>query len=150
MRLVSLICGILFGIGLALSDMTDTRKVIGFLNVFGQWDSDLLWVMASAVLTTMISFRFILKRKKPVLSDMFTLPKNNQVIDVKLLSGAVVFGVGWGIFGYCPGPAIAALVYLQPVTFLFLFALITGMFIGDKLSHSYIFKVKREKGFYDA
>lgn len=132
-RLSSLICGILFGVGLAASGMTDTAKIIGFLNLFGNWDPDLLFVMGSAVLTTVISFRFVLKRKAPLFKDVFSLP-SSTVIDVKILLGAVLFGIGWGLYGYCPGPAIAAIVYLQPVTFVFLITMLFGMFVGNGLS----------------
>jgi uncharacterized membrane protein YedE/YeeE len=132
-RVSSLLCGLLFGAGLAASGMTDTAKVIGFLDIFGQWDPDLLFVMGSAVLTTVISFYFILKRPHPIFGKAFFLPKNKS-IDRKVLIGAILFGIGWGLYGYCPGPAVAAIVYLQPVTAVFLIAMFAGMFIGNKVS----------------
>jgi uncharacterized membrane protein YedE/YeeE len=135
-RLSSLICGLLFGAGLAASGMTNPAKVIGFLDLFGNWDPDLLFVMGSAVLTTVISFRFVLKRKTPLFHNVFSLP-SSTVIDVKILLGAVLFGVGWGLYGYCPGPAVAAIVYLQPVTIVFLIPMLCGMFIGDGLSRRF-------------
>jgi uncharacterized membrane protein YedE/YeeE len=134
-RISSLICGLLFGAGLAASGMTNTAKVIGFLDVFGHWDPDLLFVMGSAVITTLISFRFVLKRKAPIFEDVFSLP-SNTVIDLQILLGAVLFGIGWGLYGYCPGPAVAAIIYLQPVTFVFLNTMLAGMFIGEKLTKS--------------
>lgn len=132
-RISSLICGLLFGSGLAASGMTNTAKVIGFLDIFGQWDPDLLFVMGSAVITTVISFRFVLKRKSPIFESTFSFPSNTE-IDLKILLGAALFGIGWGLYGYCPGPAVAALVYLQPVTIVFLITMLTGMFLGEKLS----------------
>lgn len=131
-RLSSLVGGLLFGAGLAASGMTDTAKVIGFLDVFGHWDPDLLFVMGSAVITTVISFRFVLKRSAPIFGNAFSLP-SSTVIDIRLLAGAIIFGIGWGLYGYCPGPAIAAIVYLQPVTGVFLIAMILGMFMGSKV-----------------
>lgn len=131
-RLSSLVCGLLFGAGLAASGMTNTAKVIGFLDVFGQWDPDLLFVMGSAVITTVISFRFVLKSKAPIFEDTFSLP-SSTTIDFKILLGAILFGIGWGLYGYCPGPAVAALVYLQPVTFVFLITMLVGMFLGSRL-----------------
>jgi len=132
MKLSALICGLLFGAGLAASGMTDTAKVIGFLDVFGSWVPDLIFVMGSAVITTIITFFLVLKRKAPLFADVFSLP-TQTVLDKKLIGGSTLFGLGWGLYGYCPGPAIAALVYLQPATILFVFAMLAGLFIGDKL-----------------
>lgn len=136
-RLSSLVCGLLFGAGLAASGMTDTAKVVGFLDVFGDWDPDLLFVMGSAVVTTLISFRLVLKRKAPLFEDGFSLPSSTAV-DMKILLGAVLFGIGWGLYGYCPGPALAAIVYLQPVTFVFLITMLIGLFIGNRLSQQFL------------
>jgi hypothetical protein len=106
--------------------MTNTSKVIGFLDVFGEWDLDLLMVMATAVITTFIGFSLILKRTQPLFDSQFFLP-TSQHIDRNLVGGAVLFGLGWGLYGYCPGPAIAALVYLSPVTLIFLSCMLIGM-----------------------
>jgi uncharacterized membrane protein YedE/YeeE len=125
-----LLAGLLFGAGLAASGMTNTSKVIGFLDIFGAWDADLLMVMASAVITTFIGFAIILKRKKPLFDSQFFLP-TAQHIDRNLIVGAILFGVGWGLYGYCPGPAIASLVYLSPVTFIFVFCMLIGMGVGN-------------------
>jgi len=129
-RLISLICGALFGVGLAASGMTNTAKVIGFLDVFGSWDADLLFVMGSAVITTVLCFRFVLKREKPFFENAFSLP-TSKVIDLKLIFGAILFGIGWGLYGYCPGPALAAVVYLQPGTFVFISTMILGLFLAN-------------------
>ncbi len=137
-KLSSLICGLLFGAGLAASGMTNPNKVIGFLDIFGNWDPDLLFVMGSAVITTLVSFRFVLKRNTPIFENSFALP-SNKLIDLKLLLGAVLFGIGWGLYGYCPGPALAAIAYLQPVSFVFIAAMLLGMFVGNKLVTNGIF-----------
>jgi uncharacterized membrane protein YedE/YeeE len=131
-RIIALLCGLLFGAGLAASGMTNTYKVTGFLDIFGNWDPDLLYVMGAAVLVTVIAFPLILRRASPVLSDVFVLPSIAH-IDKRILGGAALFGVGWGLFGYCPGPALAALVYLEPVTLVFVVAMGVGMFIGNKV-----------------
>jgi uncharacterized protein len=125
-NIIMLLTGILFGVGLAMSGMTDTAKVIGFLDVFGSWVPDLAFVMGGAVAVTLFSFRFILKRNSPLLDTDFSLP-SNQIVDRKLIGGAALFGIGWGIYGYCPGPALAALAYQQPVTVVFVLAMVVGM-----------------------
>jgi uncharacterized membrane protein YedE/YeeE len=88
--------------------------------------------MGAAVITTVISFRFVLKRSEPILGGSFSLP-TSVVIDFRLLLGAVLFGIGWGLYGYCPGPAVTAIIYLQPVTGVFLVAMLLGMFVGNKM-----------------
>ncbi len=124
--LVGLLAGSVFGIGLAASGMTDTAKVIGFLDITGNWDPDLLWVMGSAVLVTLIGYPIALKEAKPLFAEAFS-QKNSDGVDAKLLLGAAIFGTGWGLYGYCPGPAIAALVYQSATTLLFVLAMILGM-----------------------
>ena len=131
--LAALLCGILFGIGLAISGMTDTAKVLGFLDLFGSWIPDLAFVMGGAVCVTLVSFRFILRRSAPLLSENFKLPGNNA-IDGRLLAGAAIFGIGWGIYGYCPGPAISALVYLDVKTVIFVVAMLMGMALANRVT----------------
>jgi uncharacterized membrane protein YedE/YeeE len=128
---VGLLCGIVFGIGLAMSGMTDTAKVLGFLDVAGQWIPDLAFVMGGAVLVTLVAFRFVLKMKRPVLNPRFYLPAST-VIDGRLLAGAAIFGIGWGVYGYCPGPAISAVTYLDSKTAMFLVAMLVGMALANK------------------
>lgn len=127
--------GSLFGFGLAISGMTNPEKIIGFLNIFRDWDHDLLFVMGGAVITTSIGYYAIFKLKRPVFSTQFDTPKKSQ-INLQLIIGASLFGIGWGLYGYCPGPAIAAIGYLQIDTLLFLIAMIAGMIIGHKLTSS--------------
>jgi uncharacterized membrane protein YedE/YeeE len=130
--LIALVCGLIFGVGLAVSGMTDTAKVIGFLDVFGAWVPDLAFVMGAAVLVTVIAFRFVLRRDKPLLAGGFSLP-TKTTLDSRLLGGSAIFGIGWGLYGYCPGPAISALVYLNTETVIFVAAMLCGMVIASKL-----------------
>lgn len=131
--IIALLCGMVFGVGLAMSGMTDTAKVLGFLDVTGQWIPDLAFVMGGAVMVTLIAFRFVLKMNKPVLNRRFSLP-TTSVITGRLLVGSAIFGIGWGVYGYCPGPAISALTYLDDKTFMFVAAMLIGMAISNKLA----------------
>jgi uncharacterized protein len=110
MRLIviAFVSGILFGIGLTLSQMTYPNKVIDFLDISGNWDPSLILVMVSALTVTSIFFRLILKRPTPLFDKQFYLATKAE-IDKPLLLGATIFGVGWGISGYCPGPSVAGL-----------------------------------------
>ena len=107
-NLASLSAGLLFGFGLALSGMTHPQKVLGFLDVAGPWDASLLFVLGGAVGVTLVSFRFILRLGKPLLAERFIITRETH-IDRPMILGAILFGIGWGISGYCPGPAIALL-----------------------------------------
>jgi uncharacterized membrane protein YedE/YeeE len=126
-NIVALISGILFGFGLGLSQMVDRERVLGFLDVTGNWDPTLLFVLGGAVGVTIISFRFVLGLAHPIFEKKFFLPTKKE-LDFPLVLGAGIFGIGWGITGYCPGPAITSLVQgvLNPV--IFLIALIIGSF----------------------
>ncbi len=106
--LAALASGALFGLGLAMSGMTDPRIVLGFLDVTGAFDPTLLFVLAGAVATTTLLFRLVLRRGSPVLGGSFGMP-NRKHVDRTLLAGAAIFGIGWGLAGYCPGPALAGL-----------------------------------------
>lgn len=121
---IALIAGFMFGIGLGLSQMIDRDRVLGFLDITGHWDPTLLFVLGGAVGVTVIAFRFVLQLPHPLLSPTFYLP-TKQDIDWPLLLGAAIFGVGWGIAGYCPGPGIVALVLgiWNPLLFLGAFVL---------------------------
>ena len=130
--LMGLLAGLLFGLGLAMSGMTDTAKVLGFLDIAGNWDPDLAFVMGGAVLVTLVSFPLVLRRSAPLLADRFQLPARRD-IDVRLLSGAALFGVGWGIYGYCPGPALSALVYGDLNTLAFVLAMLAGMALANRV-----------------
>lgn len=132
---IALLSGLLFGVGLAASGMTDPAKVLGFLDLFGDWQADLMFVMGGAVMITAIGFTLILKRKTPVCDQQFHLP-SSTLIDRKLLLGAGLFGIGWGIYGYCPGPAIGALAYLKVNSLIFVAAMLAGMWGVHKFVRS--------------
>ena len=127
--LAALISGTIFGFGLALSQMIDPAKVLGFLDVAGEWDPSLAFVMIGAIAVTMLSFRLILKRDLPLWGDRFFVPTRNE-LDASLLGGAAVFGAGWGLVGYCPGPAMASLIYALPQTIVFVVAMLAGAAIA--------------------
>lgn len=119
--------GLLFGLGLAISQMINPEKVLAFLDVTGDWDASLLLVMGSGVTVTLISYWLIMRCDQPLFEPRFQLPDRKQ-IDAKLLGGAFIFGLGWGSAGYCPGPAIAALTlaYWEPI--IFIAAFLVGSF----------------------
>lgn len=126
--LSSLLCGLLFGAGLALSGMTRPSKVLGFLDVAGKWDPSLIFVLGGAVAVATLAFHFILRRKAPLLAPAFDLPATKQV-DRQLIAGALIFGAGWGIAGYCPGPAIALFAAPDTEALYFLPAMVAGWWI---------------------
>lgn len=125
--LAALASGVLFGLGLAMSGMTDSRRVLGFLDVFGDFDPTLMFVLGGAVATTMLLFRFVLRRESPVLAQTFQLPSLKHV--GRGLIGGALFGVGWGIAGYCPGPALAGLGVASIEALWFIPAMLAGIFI---------------------
>ncbi|MCB1429444.1 MAG: YeeE/YedE family protein [Nitratireductor sp.] len=127
MKLVSaFLIGLVFGTGIVLSGMANPAKVIGFFDIAGNWDPSLIFVMASAMLTAMIGYRFVLKRPRPVFEREFTLPKS-KVIDAPLVLGSLTFGIGWGISGFCPGGAIPALGTGRSEAFIFVTAMMIGI-----------------------
>ncbi|EAT13784.1 YeeE/YedE family protein [Bermanella marisrubri] len=124
--IISAICGLLFGIGLAASDMNNPERVQSFLDIAGNWDPSLMFVMVGALLIAIPSFQWVLhKRNRPVLDKDFHLA-NKQKIDGKLIGGAIIFGIGWALVGYCPGPAIAALSYGYTDVIIFVVAMMIG------------------------
>jgi uncharacterized membrane protein YedE/YeeE len=130
--LVSSFCiAALFGFGLSLSEMINPARVLGFLDVAGAWDATLLLVMAGALAVTAPLFPVILRRAAPVLDRQFALPVKRE-IDRRLLLGAAIFGIGWGLGGFCPGPALAALASLSPAVFLFALAMIAGQWLAAR------------------
>ena len=131
-NLTALLCGLVFGIGLAASGMTDTAKVLGFLDIAGDWVPDLAFVMGGAVLVTLLTFPLVLKRTRPLFAEQFHVP-TITLIDRRLIGGAAVFGIGWGIYGYCPGPALSALLYLDSKTLIFVVAMLIGMALANKV-----------------
>lgn len=130
--LLALSSGTLFGFGLAWSQMIDRERVINFLDVLGTWDATLLYVLVGAVSVTLVTFRWVLRQSRPLLATKFILPTNSK-IDRPLVLGAAIFGVGWGLSGYCPGPGIAALVLGARAPIFFMMALLFGSLLHDWL-----------------
>ncbi|MGH6659941.1 MAG: DUF6691 family protein [Rhodospirillales bacterium] len=125
-NLVALLAGLVFGLGLAVSRLVDPGKVLAFLDVAGRWDPSLALVMASALGVTLIGYRLVLRRPAPLLAESFGLPTRRD-IDARLVGGAALFGVGWGLVGFCPGPALASLAYGRLSSVLFVAAMLLGM-----------------------
>ncbi|PWC28338.1 DUF6691 family protein [Teichococcus aestuarii] len=130
--LVNLGLGLLFGLGLLVSGMADPAKVLNFLDLGGAWDPSLAFVMAGAVLTTALGYRLVLRRPRPLLAEAFQLP-TRRAVDGRLLLGAALFGIGWGLGGFCPGPALASLGLGAPGTLAFLPAMLAGMALARRL-----------------
>jgi len=121
------ISGLLFGLGLIVSQMVNPQKVINFLNIFSHWDGSLLFVMLSGITTFSLGYFFIIKpRDKPILTDIFFIPERT-LIDSKLIVGAVIFGIGWGMTGICPGPAVTNIVSGNPKIAIFIIFMLMGM-----------------------
>ncbi|GMQ48747.1 YeeE/YedE family protein [Vibrio sp. 10N] len=132
-RIIALISGFLFGAGMIVSGMGDPANVMAFLDIFGQWSPDLAFVMGGALLVFAPSYWLIIRRKpEPVCTDQFCLTENKKV-DVQLLSGSALFGLGWGIAGICPGPAISSIANGNIGVVGFVLAMLVGMLIGDVL-----------------
>lgn len=126
--LPALVTGILFGAGLALSDMINPARVLAFLDLFGAWDPALALVMAGAVLPSAIGFAISRRMGRPLFDSRFFIPEN-RVLDRQLMAGAAIFGLGWGLAGFCPGPAIAGLVLGLWQPWLFVLAMFAGMLV---------------------
>ena len=129
-NIVALFAGVLFGVGLSLSQMINPQKVLAFLDVFGNWDPSLALVMGGALAVTIPAYYLILRDPAPAIAKKFYLP-DKSAIDMPLALGAALFGIGWGIAGYCPGPAIAALSINWQEAVPFLIALAAGGFVTD-------------------
>jgi hypothetical protein len=133
MLLASFLCGLVFGAGLLISGMTQPDKVLGFLDLFGAWDATLAFVMAGAVAVTAAGFALARRRGIPVLAEKLRWPDRSD-IDASLVAGAVLFGVGWGLVGLCPGPALVNLAGLSGPVLIFVIAMTAGM-AGRDLLH---------------
>ena len=130
--LVSLISGLIFGFGLLISGMTQPGKVIGFLDILGgNWQWDLMGVMGGALLVHALTRLLVIKRSEPMLGDTF--PSFGTVIDKRLISGAAIFGLGWGIAGFCPGPALVSVMTFDSSIIVFLVAMSAGMLLARLL-----------------
>ena len=122
----SFCCGLVFGIGLLISRMTEPQKVLGFLDILGAWDATLAFVMAGAVAVAGIGFALARRRNTPLLAPSFGWPSRND-IDTPLLAGSALFGIGWGLVGICPGPALVNLAGLSIPIVVFVIAMVLGM-----------------------
>ena len=127
---VSLITGLIFGIGLILSGMTDPAKVIAFLDLAGRWDPSLAMVMGGAILVGLVAFRFAAKRSTSLLGEPMRLP-TTRATDTRLVAGSLAFGAGWGLAGFCPGPALASLLVGRSEPWIFAGAMLAGMAIFE-------------------
>ena len=128
--LASLVCGFIFGLGLLVSGMTQPSKVLGFLDIFGAWDPSLAVVMAAALAVSGIGYWLAQQRPRPVLAPKFDIPTKTS-IDTPLVAGSALFGLGWGLVGLCPGPALENLATLSPPVIVFCLAMVAGMVAHD-------------------
>jgi uncharacterized protein len=137
MRFLSVfICGLLFGCGLTISNMVNANKILNFLDITGNWDPSLAFVMLSAVIVTWLGYRFIIRQSQPTFDDKFYLPEKKS-IDKKLVLGSAIFGIGWGIAGYCPGPAITALGLEINDAIYFIIGMVASLFVYPSIAFIY-------------
>ena len=127
----SFLAGTLFGAGLTISQMVNPRKVTDFLDFFGDWDPSLAFVMGGALAVTAVGFRVLLRRPHPLFVAEFHLPASRR-IDSGLIGGSALFGIGWGLAGFCPGPAVASLAYGLWQSVLFVLAMLVGMLVWER------------------
>jgi hypothetical protein len=136
--LLQFVIGLIFGFGLLISGMANPAKVLNFLDFgsipVGTWDPSLAFVMAGAVAVTFAGFRVVLRRPKPVLAQRFHLP-TARALNLRILLGPAIFGVGWGLVGFCPGPALTALGFGSRAAFIFVAAMFAGMWLARLLAH---------------
>lgn len=133
MRIItSYIIGLIFGVGISISGMANPAKVINFFDFAGTWDPSLMFVMGAALIVTFVGYRIVLGRDGPILADVFQVPTRRD-LDAKLLGGSAVFGIGWGIAGFCPGGALPALGTARTEVFIFVAALLVGIFAAKTM-----------------
>ena len=130
-KIFSFVSGLIFGIGLVISGMTNPEKVIGFLNLTHNWDASLIFVMGGAIIIFAPFFYLLRNNKETFLGSKIELSKKIE-IDKKLIFGASLFGIGWGLVGFCPGPAIVSLVFFEPVSVIFLISMMFGIMLNKK------------------
>ena len=133
-KILSLACGVIFGVGLVISGMTNPEKVIGFLSITHDWDASLIFVMGGAILVTTPIFFLLKYQVKSLLSARITLTEIKNV-DRRLVLGSAFFGVGWGLVGLCPGPAISSIAFFEPITFIFLVSMIAGILFNKYIAN---------------
>jgi uncharacterized membrane protein YedE/YeeE len=124
--MTAFVTGLIFGLGLILSEMTNPAKIIGFLNIFGNWDPSLVLVMLGAITVTAVSFKLTKSRQQTFFGQQIKLPKSSN-IDRRLITGSLIFGVGWGLVGYCPGPVLASVLLGGYQPLIFAISMLIGM-----------------------
>ena len=127
-KVISLVSGIIFGIGLVISEMINPEKVLGFLNLFGNWDPSLAFVMIGALVVSSPLLHLIKNKEKPICEVSFNIP-NNKEINKKLILGSVIFGAGWGLGGLCPGPAISSIALINYYSITFVVSMFVGFYL---------------------
>ena len=132
-KLVALFCGTIFGIGLVISQMINPAKVLGFLNVFEEWDPSLAFVMIGALVVSSPLFHLFKNKEKPIFSTSFSISENKE-IDKRLIIGSILFGAGWGLVGLCPGPAISSIALFNVSSVTFVFSMFIGFYIASKIN----------------
>lgn len=123
-----LMVGLLFGAGLALSGMVDPTRVLGFLDIAGQWNPTLAFVLGGALIPSAIAYAIVRRMRRPIMAEEFCIPQN-RAIERRLMAGAALFGIGWGLVGWCPGPAIAGIIFGKWQSLLFVAAMVAGMWL---------------------
>jgi uncharacterized protein len=131
-HVLTFLTGLVFGLGIVMSGMSNPAKVINFFDIAGSWDPSLAFVMGGAVVVTFIGYRFVLKRPAPMMDTAFNVP-SSRLIDRRLVGGSALFGIGWGIAGFCPGGALPALGTLNPDVLIFVASLVTGIFAAKTM-----------------
>jgi uncharacterized membrane protein YedE/YeeE len=132
-KIVSLLCGIIFGIGLVISEMINPEKVLGFLNIFREWDPSLAFVMMGGLIISAPIFHLFKNKEKPIFSTNFSISENKE-IDKRLIIGSILFGAGWGLVGLCPGPAISSIALFNVSSVTFVFSMFIGFYIAAKIN----------------
>lgn len=135
--LTAYLIGLIFGVGIAVSGMANPAKVLNFFDIAGIWDPSLIFVMGAALVTTFIGYKLVFGRAAPVFEDSFQVP-SSRVIDARLVGGSAVFGIGWGISGFCPGGALPVIGTLNTNVLVFVAALIIGILLARALSGYFI------------
>ena len=133
-KLAIFLSGLLFGAGVTVSGMVNPMKVLNFLDISGPWDATLIFVMGAGLVVTLLGYQVIFRRSAPLFATSFRLP-TSQDIDAKLLGGAALFGLGWGISGFCPGPAVASVVFGRMESMTFVVAMAAGMIITKQIQN---------------
>jgi len=133
-KLAVFLAGLLFGAGVTVSGMVNPMKVLNFMDLTGQWDPTLAFVMGAGLAAAFIGYRLMLARPRPLYAPAFNLP-HSTALDGRLIGGAVLFGLGWGLSGFCPGPAVASLVFGHAESLIFVIAMAAGMIAARLLAH---------------